>query len=1070
MKFSNKPIHSLAFTSLCAFALASLAFAEQYEIQRGSREIIPLERITEDNCRRDVVRIKVTKQVLPTVQAAAAIQNSRSIIRTEVDELDEVISQFGVTSYNPTFGSLYNSQSRSTNARRDRHSAWGFDQWYDVTITNGSVREAVEAFSSVADVEICEPIYNKVRTDVPSSEQISEELTRAEWTPNDSLFGDQWHYNNTGQFDGTPGADISLPQAWEIERGFEEVIVAVIDGGIQQDHPDLKANLWSGGGYNFVDDSPVITGEAHGTHVGGTVGAVNNNKIGVSGVAGGSGTGDGVRLMSCQIFTSTGSGGSHTALIWAADNGATIAQNSWGYGDSLIFNQVDLDAIDYFNQNGGGDALENGIAFFTAGNRGLEGTYFPGSYEGAFSVAATNYNDGRASYSNYATWVDISAPGGARETKSVLSTLNGSKYGYKDGTSMACPHVSGVAALIVSAAYRNGVVLTATELKEILQSTSDKIFTGDLASKMGAGRLNAGSALEHVKNTYFPNVTPPRGMWATTKSATSVEIGWELNSDQMNVIVVSSTNGQFGTPETGVAYSVGDQINGGGTVVYTGNEVTATQDDLQPGDSVSYRSYSVQNGTYSGYRTAYAVTDHFLELGTTEDPIVIDNLDELKIISEFPRYWDNSLVLNGSLNAAATKDWNDGQGWSPLGNKTIPFSGSFNGRGYVIDSISINRSGEYNGFFGLIDGGSIDSLGVINGSISGKSYNGVIVGRVESGTLSNTYSTGVVSGSGFSGGFGGIIRNATVSDCYNHASVTGGQNVGGFVGSCFYTDISNIYSIGSVTAENAGGGLIGVSDKSGGHSSFWDSEVSNMSSSKVGNGKTTSQMKTESTFSEWNFSTIWQLKSGEYPSFQWQDGSGNGTTTEVRDSLKSDTLRATVVDTTLLGATLNDGYTITTAVVDSITDSLWRTTDTLSGGVVTNSSLPEFISETKRVETVSSTTKEIDPVGITFISISNSTEEMFAAAPNPVYQTENYVSIFVPANYAGIGSISIYDAVGNRVDFQNISVGQDAAVFQWDLCNGAGQKVSSGNYIAMLIVKDQNGTIKSSKVSIGVKQ
>ncbi len=1070
MKRFGKRSQLISKASLCAFAILSCTFAKQYEIRRGSRDIIPLERITEDNCRPDIVRIKVTKQVLPTVQAAALSQNSRSIVQTEVDELDAVISQFGVTSYIPTFGSLYNSQSRSSNPRQDRHSAWGFDQWYDVTITSGSVREAVEAFSSVGDVEICEPIYNKVRTDVSTSEQMIEEPSRAEWTPNDSLYGDQWHYKNTGQFGGTPGADISLPQAWEIERGFEEVIVAVIDGGIQQDHPDLKANLWSGGGYNFVDDSPIIVAGAHGTHVGGTVGAVSNNKIGVSGVAGGSGTGDGVRLMSCQIFTPTSSGGSHTALIWAADNGATIAQNSWGYGDSLVFNQVDLDAIDYFNQNGGGEALEKGIAFFTAGNRGLEGTYFPGSYEGAFSVAATNFKDERASYSNYGTWVDISAPGGARESKSILSTLNDSKYGYKDGTSMACPHVSGVAALIVSAAYRNGVVLTATELKDILQSTTDKVFTGELASKMGAGRLNAGSALEYVKNTYFPSVTPPRGMWATTTSASSVDIGWELNSDQMDVLVVSSTNGQFGTPETGVTYSVGDQITGGGTVVYTGGEVTATEEGLQPGDSVSYRSYSVQNGTYSGYRTAYAVTDHFIELGTAEDPIVIDNLGELKIISEFSRYWDKSFVLNGSINAAATKSWNNGEGWSPIGHKEIPFSGSFNGRGYIVDSITLVKSGDYSGFFGLVDGGTIDSLGVTNASITGAMYSAVFVGRVDSGTLTNSYSTGTVTGRMFSGGFGGIIRYATVSDCYSQASVTGGQNVGGLAGSCFYTEVKNTYSVGSVTSETAGGGLIGASDLSGGQSSFWNSEVANQTSSKAGNGKTTAQMKTASTFEQWDFSTIWKINAGEYPSLQWQEGSGNGTITEVRDSLKSDTLRATVIDTTLLGATLDDGYTVTTAVVDSITDSLWQTTDTLSGGVVTGSSVTEFISETIREEIISSTTEEFDAVGITFITLSNSTEETFAAAPNPVYQTENYVSIFVPAHYSGTGSISIYDPVGNRVDFQTISVGHEAAVFQWDLCNSAGQKVSSGNYIAMLIVKDNNGTVKSSKVAIGVKQ
>src|SRR5690606_32622960 len=128
---------------------------------------------------------------------------------------------------------------------------------------------------------------------------------------NDPMLGDQWHYNNTGQVDGTPGSDISLFQAWSIETGSPDVIIGVTDGGAQVNHPDLAANMWinedeipgngidddNNGfvddihGYGFGDNSPTIAPDDHGTHVSGTIAAVTNNGLGVAGVAGGTGSG-----------------------------------------------------------------------------------------------------------------------------------------------------------------------------------------------------------------------------------------------------------------------------------------------------------------------------------------------------------------------------------------------------------------------------------------------------------------------------------------------------------------------------------------------------------------------------------------------------------------------------------------------------------------------------------------------------------------------------------------------------------------------------------------------------------
>ncbi len=968
--------------------LGGTCFAEEYAVQRGSRPEIPIERISADNCRPDIVRIKLSREALRNTRS---FKTRQGVVRTGNPSLDELNKIFEVNSYSATFGNL-KSKSRASSRQAKRHEAWGFDQWYDVKLNARSVREAVAAFGALGEVEICEPVYLKVRTDTPASDTPASDTPASDtpapdsssndWIPNDPDFSDQWHYENTGQSDGKIGADISLQEAWKIERGFEEILVAVLDGGIQQDHPDLKANLWSEGGYNFIDDSPVITGGSHGTHVAGTVAAVNNNGIGVSGVAGGSGTGDGVRLMSCQIFNATSNGGSHLALVWAADNGAVISQNSWSYGDSLVFNQVDLDAIDYFNANGGGDALDQSVAFFSAGNRGLEGTYYPGFYEGTFSVAASDHNDEPAVYSNFGTWVDITAPGGDRGVTGILSTTTGGKYKYKDGTSMATPHVSGVAALIVSAAYRNGVVLTATQLKEILQNSCDDIFSADIKNKMGAGRLNAGKALNYLKNNYLTDLIPPLELSAETIDAESISLKWTKNGE-MDVLLVASKDKVFGTPQNGTTYAAGDEIDGGGTVVYIGSDTAAIHSDLQPGDSLSYRIYSQDGDSFSGYRTTYAVTDHFLEAGTAEDPIILENLDELQIISSFPRYWDKCMALSRSVAAGSTREWNNGAGWSPIGNSQFPFSGTFNGCGNSIDSLYIKKSSEHSSFFGLVEGGTIDSLGITNIYINAKAYSAGIVGRLNPGTLSNSFSTGEISGALFTGGIAGLLKEATVNNCYARVIINGGQYVGGFSGSCFGTEINNCYSTSPVTGESSTGGFIGAG--AAGVTNYWDTENAGTTASKGGTGKGTVEMKNEQTFSGWDFDSVWSISENEYPSLQWEENS-------------------------------------------------------------------------------------IEPVAISPVKQVTSTDKFFAIVPNPIERSANEVSLFVPASFKGTGTITILDALGNKIDKQAINVSSSASIFSWDLRNKAGKKVSSGSYVAKITVKDHNGTIRSAKALIGIRQ
>ncbi|MBQ1636659.1 MAG: S8 family peptidase, partial [Bacteroidales bacterium] len=214
-------------------------------------------------------------------------------------------------------------------------------------------------------------------------------------------------------------------------------------------------------GYNFMDNSVNIIKSQHGTHVAGTIAAVNNNGKGICGIAGGDYANGvpGVRLMSAQIFKDgeKGSGNGARAIKWGADHGAVISQNSWGYDEIDYVPNSDRMAIDYFNTYAGMDANGNqvgpmagGLVVFAAGNENID-FGAPAYYEGALAVGSIGADFFRAYYSCYGDWVDVAAPGGDyQKGYQIYSTLPDNKYGLMQGTSMACPHVSGVAALIVS--------------------------------------------------------------------------------------------------------------------------------------------------------------------------------------------------------------------------------------------------------------------------------------------------------------------------------------------------------------------------------------------------------------------------------------------------------------------------------------------------------------------------------------------------------------------------------------------------------------------------------------------
>lgn len=332
------------------------------------------------------------------------------------------------------------------------------------------------------------------------------------------------------------GVDVNCGEAWKLCTGDPSIIVAVLDEGVMYDHPDLVENMWVNEdetfaskedadgngyagdryGYNFTDDKGYISYDdpndtGHGTHMAGIISAVRNNGEGISGIAGGDKASNqsGVKIMSCQVFS--GSKGCDLyqeakAVKYAADNGAVILQCSWGYNSGLA-NPVsgyspgfvsdkdwvdaaplEKEAFDYFLHNAGSpnDVIDGGIIVFAAGNEYAAMAGYPGAYPDYISVAALAADGTPSSYSNYAAGVSIVAPGGDSDYHQSLkgkiySTLPPSAnedgeedvyYGYMEGTSQACPHVSGVAALGLSYAAKLHRHFRADEFRKmILEST-----------------------------------------------------------------------------------------------------------------------------------------------------------------------------------------------------------------------------------------------------------------------------------------------------------------------------------------------------------------------------------------------------------------------------------------------------------------------------------------------------------------------------------------------------------------------------------------------------------------------
>ncbi len=330
--------------------------------------------------------------------------------------------------------------------------------------------------------------------------------------PNDTYYSYQWHMQRIG-----------MENAWNESTGTGAV-VAVIDTGVKQSLQDLAGTNFTAG-YDFVNrDNDPTDDEGHGSHVAGTIAQTTNNNMGVAGVA------YNATIMPVKVLDSRGSGGFDDiadGIYYAVDNGADVINMSLGGGSSLSILE---DAVNY--------AWNNGVVVVcAAGNEDTSAPSYPAAYVNSISVSATTSIDTLASYSNYGSTIDIAAPGGdsgdnngdGYDDMILQNTFSGSDEGYYffAGTSMACPHVAGVAALVKSA----NPALTNAEIRTILETTAQDLGANGWDQYFGNGLVDAYAAVMAAGGGGGGDVTPPvlSNFSETDITTTSAVINWTTN-------------------------------------------------------------------------------------------------------------------------------------------------------------------------------------------------------------------------------------------------------------------------------------------------------------------------------------------------------------------------------------------------------------------------------------------------------------------------------------------------------------------------------------------------------------
>lgn len=521
--------------------------------------------------------------VVEMKEQAARLTTFTSVNKTVhvgIPELDIIADQYAVSALTPQFpGAERHPIAKSSNLHR----------FYKVTISVGTLEEAMDAYRKNPLVEGVEPIG----------------IHALYATPNDFYYSPyQWHLNASGDH------DIDAPEAWDIEVGSDATVVAILDSGTRYYHPDLggvngspsnpgasRGNMWINNaelngtagvdddgngyvddwiGYDFIQSTTNCwSGEdcntkdndprdfnGHGTHTAGIFGMITNDGYGMAGVAGGWGNGtqqvygNGVRIMALRMGYSYNYFGQEYGVVlmdaaaeafyYAANNGARIASCSWGSSNSGGIGA----AATYFLNSGG-------LIFVAAGNSGSQTADYLNGRGDCISVAATNESDNAASFTNYGTWVDISAPG-----NNIYSTYhdhynpNTNYWAALSGTSMATPMAAGVGALI----WSQNPGWTATQVRNQLYASADNIdayLSSQYIGKMGAGRINAYNAV----NTG----PPPAPVAEFSGSPTSGTVPLTVNFTDLSTGSITSWAWTFGDGGTSTVQNPSRQYTSAGT-------------------------------------------------------------------------------------------------------------------------------------------------------------------------------------------------------------------------------------------------------------------------------------------------------------------------------------------------------------------------------------------------------------------------------------------------------------------------------------------------------------------------
>ena len=608
----------ILYTALFALMLASCSeqeFIEQPSTPAGGTEVQFPTDVTSGEL---LIKFDPAMSEILDRTLKVATRSGGAMTRSGIPSTDEVLDILGTYHFERIFPVDAKNEERTRAA--------GLHLWYRVKFDeNTDLREAANRLGKLGEISKVQgnghiqraykkQNYRSYISESALQQKVASRVVMAGNSFSDPGLATQWHYANSGSnlFDyqnelgngSEIGCDVGCMEAWKKCTGDPSIIVAVLDEGVMNTHPDLAGNIWVNEGeelyadtdadgngykddkygYNFVSNTGIISwteasDTGHGTHVAGTIAAMNGNGIGVCGIAGGDGSeNSGVKLMSCQVFS--GDAGvtldaEARAIKYAADNGAVILQCSWGYNSSLAsiiegytpgpgseeewesLYPLEKEALDYFINNAGSPngVIDGGLVIFASGNEYAGMPAFPGAYSKCVSVSAVAADFTPASYTDYGKEVTISAPGGDTEyynpvgkddpeswtdgiySGSILSTWiqNGTAaYGFMDGTSMACPHVSGVAALGLSYAVKQRRHFKASEFIELLKASTKSLdswygngkvktyYRNHLSAgasptrvelskyigKMGAGLVDAGMLLNNIEGSGSDMVVP----------------------------------------------------------------------------------------------------------------------------------------------------------------------------------------------------------------------------------------------------------------------------------------------------------------------------------------------------------------------------------------------------------------------------------------------------------------------------------------------------------------------------------------------------------------------------------